>query len=76
MKFMRTSILVFALLLSGMGLYAQSNNNNNSSGLTGLNSNLIIDFKPKTCDFQWWKGAKNYNTTGQTPTQDNNTTPQ
>jgi len=75
MKLMRTAILLFALLLLGMDLYAQDNNNN-SEGTTGFNSGLIIDYKPKTCDFQWWKGSKNYSTTGQAATQSGNTTQQ
>jgi len=55
MKLIKIFILVAAMLV-GTELYAE----------IGLNGDSLIEVKPKTCDFQWWKGSKSYDATGTT----------
>jgi len=52
MKLIKLLILTNVFFLFGTGLYAE----------VGLNDDSLIEVKPKACDFQWWKGSKNYNT--------------
>jgi hypothetical protein len=62
-------VLTFILFFLSMGLYADDNNNNNDEKMiqrdfskpynTGLNNDLIINYKQKTCDFQWFQASRN-----------------
>jgi len=55
MKVIKLFIFI-ALFIFGAELYAEV--------LLGLQNDSLIEVKPKTCDFQWWKGSKNYDTSG------------
>ena len=69
MRTVRSILFIFALLPMGM-LHAEAEDSvvqtNFEAPYTGLKNDLIIDVKPKSCDFQWWKGSKNYSTFGGT----------
>ena len=68
MKLIKLFILASILLMSGAKLYAD----------VGLKDDSLVEIKPKTCDFQWWKGStKNYNaavTTDKTADKNTGTT--
>lgn len=56
MKLIKLFMLVSAFFIFGTELHAA----------LGLSEDSLVEVKPKTCDFQWWKGSKNYNTTNPT----------
>lgn len=64
MKFAKLFILIAVSTLFGTALHAG----------VGLEDDSLIEIKPKTCDFQWWKGSKNYNADATTDKNSENPT--
>ena len=60
MKLIKLFILVGVIFMFGVDLYATD---------LGLSNDSLVEIKPKTCDFQWWKGSKNYNVPDATNTK-------
>jgi len=56
MRFIKFFVLLITLLIFGAELYAE----------VGLKEDSLIEVKPKTCDFQWYKGSKSYNANSST----------
>jgi hypothetical protein len=56
MKVIKLFVLMSAFFIFSMELHAK----------LGLSDDSLVEVKPKTCDFQWWKGSKIYNTTSTT----------